>query len=252
MTHNDIIGTSYLCMSKISAPGGELEDEFPVTTKLFKATEIDDGLGFLPTFGPCYVNLYGSPREFTGFPDPYEELNSGKGEGVAYRGRLLVELETKLVDHVEQKLGDIPADDILRVEKYLRRRKYNLFAAFYSATMLQGVGDAIQFEVSIGNYGNKFDNTCQPLASTTQFSRAVFDGCQYYYLPWGNVKPVVVLSSYWEDSSHRMDAQNLLDRAADRLAANLEVVHLAHKAQRSASTLDTLVAQMLDELMTDC
>lgn len=25
MTHNDIISTTYLCMSKISAPGGELE-----------------------------------------------------------------------------------------------------------------------------------------------------------------------------------------------------------------------------------
>ncbi|KAM6441107.1 dysferlin isoform 3-T3 [Liasis olivaceus] len=251
VTHNDIIGTSYLCMSKISAPGGELEDEFPAAMKPFKATDIDDSLGFLPTFGPCYINLYGSPREFTGFPDPYEELNTGKGEGVAYRGRLLVELETKLVDHVEQKLGDIPADDILRVEKYLRRRKYNLFAAFYSATMLQGVGDAIQFEVSIGNYGNKFDNTCLPLASTTQFSRAVFDGCQYYYLPWGNVKPVVVLSSYWEDSSHRTDAQNLLSGAADRLDANLEQVHLARKAKRSASALDTLVAQLLDELIVD-
>lgn len=39
---------------------------------------VDDHLGFLPTFGPCYVNLYGSPREFTGFPDPYAELNMGK------------------------------------------------------------------------------------------------------------------------------------------------------------------------------
>lgn len=39
---------------------------------------VDDNLGFLPTFGPCYVNLYGSPREFTGFPDPYAELNTGK------------------------------------------------------------------------------------------------------------------------------------------------------------------------------
>lgn len=39
---------------------------------------VDDHLGFLPTFGPCFVNLYGSPREFTGFPDPYAELNMGK------------------------------------------------------------------------------------------------------------------------------------------------------------------------------
>ncbi|NWR55970.1 DYSF protein, partial [Bucorvus abyssinicus] len=265
MTHNDIIGTTYLCMSKISAPGGELEGKagqpaghIPnVLLGLSNASfppwsPVDDGLGFLPTFGPCYINLYGSPREFTGFPDPYETLNLGKGEGVAYRGRILVELETKLVEHVEQKVEDISADDILRVEKYLRRRKYSLFAAFYSATMLQDVDDAIQFEVSIGNYGNKFDNTCLPLASTTQYSRAVFDGCQYYYLPWGNVKPVVVLSSYWEDISYRTDAQNLLHHAADRLEANLEKVHLALKANRSSAELDALGAQLMDDIIADC
>ncbi|XP_026702658.1 dysferlin [Athene cunicularia] len=252
LTHNDIIGTAYLCMSKISAPGGELEDEFPALAKPLKASDPDDGLGFLPTFGPCYINLYGSPREFTGFPDPYETLNLGKGEGVAYRGRMLVELETKLVEHVEQKVEDISADDILRVEKYLRRRKYSLFAAFYSATMLQDVDDAIQFEVSIGNYGNKFDNTCLPLASTTQYSRAVFDGCQYYYLPWGNVKPVVVLSSYWEDISYRTDAQNLLHYAADRLEENLEKLHLALKANHLPSELDALGAQLMDDIIADC
>ncbi|XP_064007302.1 dysferlin isoform X10 [Pogoniulus pusillus] len=252
MTHNDVVGTAYLSMSKISAPGGELEDEFPALAKPLKAPDLDDGLGFLPTFGPCYINLYGSPREFTGFPDPYETLNLGKGEGVAYRGRVLVELETKVVEHVEQKVEDISADDILRVERYLRRRQYCLFAAFYSATMLQDVDDAIQFEVSIGNYGNKFDTTCLPLASTTQYSRAVFDGCHYYYLPWGNVKPVVVLSSYWEDISYRTDAQNLLHYAADRLEANLERIHLALKANHSPSELEALGAQLMDDIIADC
>ncbi|XP_064568191.1 dysferlin isoform X5 [Zonotrichia leucophrys gambelii] len=238
LTHNDVVGTAFLGMSKISAPGGELE--------------VDDGLGFLPTFGPCYINLYGSPREFTGFPDPYETLNLGKGEGVAYRGRILVELETKLVEHMEQKVEEIPADDILRVEKYLRRRKYSLFAAFYSATMLQGVDGAVQFEVSIGNYGNKFDTTCLPLASTTQYSGAVFDGCHYYYLPWGNVKPVVVLSSYWEDIGHRMDAQNLLLHAAERLEANLEKIHVALKSNCSPVELEALGSQLLDDVIADC
>nr|XP_031532352.1 dysferlin [Vicugna pacos] len=252
LTHNDIVATTYLSMSKISAPGGEIEEEPASVVKPPPASDLDDHLGFLPTFGPCYVNLYGSPREFTGFPDPYAELNTGKGEGVAYRGRLLLSLETKLVEHSEQKVEDLPADDILRVEKYLRRRKYSLFAAFYSATMLQDVDDAVQFEVSIGNYGNKFDTTCLPLASTTQYSRAVFDGCHYYYLPWGNVKPVVVLSSYWEDISHRVEAQNQLLRIADRLEAGLEQVHLALKAQCSSEDVDSLVAQLMDELIADC
>uniref|UniRef100_A0AAR2KR80 C2 domain-containing protein n=1 Tax=Pygocentrus nattereri TaxID=42514 RepID=A0AAR2KR80_PYGNA len=197
-SHNDVIGTTHLCMSKISAPGGEIEgNKVPC-------------LGFLPTFGPCYVNMYGSLREFTAFSDPYEALNLGKGEGVAYRGRVLLELTTKLCDRAEQRVEDIQADDLLVVEKFMRKRKYSLFAAFYSATLLQDVDDAIQFEVSIGNYGNKFDCTCLPLASTTQYSRAVFDGCHYYYLPWGNVKPVVVLSSEWEDISPRVEALNML------------------------------------------
>uniref|UniRef100_A0A8C9WSD1 Dysferlin, limb girdle muscular dystrophy 2B (autosomal recessive) n=1 Tax=Scleropages formosus TaxID=113540 RepID=A0A8C9WSD1_SCLFO len=210
-SHNDVIGTTHLCMSRISAPGGEIEGR---TVALLCP---EAALGFLPTFGPCFVNLYGSPREFSAFSDPYEALNVGKGEGVAYRGRVLLELGTKLVERVEQRVEDIPADDLLVVEKFMRKRKYYLFVAFYSATMLQDVDDAIQFEVSIGNYGNKFDYTCLPLASTTQYSRAVFDGCHYYYLPWGNVKPVVVLSSEWEDVGPRVEALNMLLGTVERL-----------------------------------
>uniref|UniRef100_A0A8C0JRZ0 Myoferlin n=1 Tax=Canis lupus dingo TaxID=286419 RepID=A0A8C0JRZ0_CANLU len=217
LTKNDVVGTTYLHLSKIAASGGEVEGN-PLKYKIILPSPLTSLVGFVPTFGPCYLNLYGSPREYTGFPDPYDELNTGKGEGVAYRGRILVELSTFLEKTPpDKKLEPISNDDLLVVEKYQRRRKYSLSAVFHSATMLQDVGEAIQFEVSIGNYGNKFDTTCKPLASTTQYSRAVFDGNYYYYLPWAHTKPVVTLTSYWEDISHRLDAVNTLLTMAERL-----------------------------------
>ena len=40
--------------------------------------------GFLPTFGPTFVNMYGSPRNYT-MVNEHSDLNSGLGEGVAFR-----------------------------------------------------------------------------------------------------------------------------------------------------------------------
>lgn len=39
-----------------------------------------------------------------------------QGEGVAYRGRVLLELSTKLVDRGEHRVEDIVYDDLLVVE----------------------------------------------------------------------------------------------------------------------------------------
>ncbi|MGH0119718.1 UNVERIFIED_CONTAM: hypothetical protein FKN15_058671 [Acipenser sinensis] len=219
--------------------------------KNVKAANTDSDVGFLPAFGPCYVNLYGSPREFTGFPDPYEDLNYGKGEGVAYRGRVLVELTTKLDGKADKKIDDIPNDDILVVEKYQRRRKYSMCAVFHTANMLQDVGEPIQFEVSIGNYGNIFDATCKPLASTTQFSCAVFDGNFYYYLPWSNIKPVVILTSYWEDISHRMDAVNIIQNMTDRLQSHICSLKTALLAKVSDTRLAEIWLKLVNQVIED-
>ncbi|XP_077434597.1 fer-1-like protein 4 isoform X2 [Vanacampus margaritifer] len=51
--------------------------------------------GFNPTFGPCWVNLYGSPRNST-LGDVHQDLNQGLGEGIFYRGRILLALSVEI------------------------------------------------------------------------------------------------------------------------------------------------------------
>ena len=73
-----------------------------------------------------------------------------QGEGVAYRGRALVEMNTILGQLPEQNVVDIENDDVQRVQKFMRRRKYKLHAAFLNATMVSAIDAPVEFELSIG------------------------------------------------------------------------------------------------------
>uniref|UniRef100_A0A673FXM7 Myoferlin-like n=1 Tax=Sinocyclocheilus rhinocerous TaxID=307959 RepID=A0A673FXM7_9TELE len=262
LSRNDVIGTTYLNLTKIASSGGEIE-VWGVQNNSLELDTTESEVGFLPAFGPCYVNLYGSPREFTGLPDPYEDLNYGKGEGVAYRGRVLIDIShtiaswnkhsSKYIFHIDSQFHQLKILVLctFTVQKYQRRRKYSLCAVFHSSCMLQEPGEPIQFEVSIGNYGNKLDSTCKPLASTTQFSCAVFDGNHYYYLPWADSKPVVILTSFWEDISHRLDAVNIILYISDRLQANIVSLKTALLAKVSDSRLAEIWLKLITQLIDD-
>ncbi|XP_076863627.1 fer-1-like protein 4 [Brachyhypopomus gauderio] len=51
--------------------------------------------GFNPTFGPSWVNLYGSPQNST-LRDIHRDLNEGLSEGIFYRGRILLSLTVEV------------------------------------------------------------------------------------------------------------------------------------------------------------
>lgn len=53
-------------------------------------------------------------------------------------------------------------------------------------------------------------------------------GNHYYYLPWADTKPVVIVTSYWEDISHRLDTVNVLLFIAERL---VRISHIGTLAQ---------------------
>ncbi|XP_052773227.1 myoferlin-like isoform X7 [Mya arenaria] len=230
VTEDDYISTATLKVSNISALG---ED------------------GFLPTFGPCFVNFYGSPREFSELPDEYEDLNKGKGEGVAFRGRALVELKTIGGELPEVPVDDIGSEDVLKIQKFMRKRKYKLHAAFFNATMVSAIDAPVEFEVSQGNYGNKLDDYIAPCASSTQPTNAVFDGSNYYFLPWGGTKPCVDVEAHWEDVSWRLETLNLFEGIIAALEENIEEVRVGIKAKLPTPELAQLLISALDQLVED-
>ncbi|KAM6242733.1 fer-1-like protein 4 isoform 3-T3 [Spheniscus humboldti] len=64
--------------------------------------------GFNPTFGPAWVNLYGSPQN-SALRDIHKDLNEGMGEGIFYRGRILMAITVEIFSSpsvAERKLGD--------------------------------------------------------------------------------------------------------------------------------------------------
>ena len=70
-------------------------------------------VGILPTFGPSWINLYGSGRQFKVVGGD-EELNEGIGDTPAFRGRLLVGIDTTIVE------GEIAGKSTVRREPLLR------------------------------------------------------------------------------------------------------------------------------------
>lgn len=105
--------------------------------------------GFLPTFGPTYVVFYGSPRELSRHTELFQELNRGKGEGVAYRGRVLLELGLALDPCPVDRALPMAKELLSKYQLFMRQRRFWLFVAFSSVSMLSIHEDPIQFEVSI-------------------------------------------------------------------------------------------------------
>ncbi|XP_023217246.1 uncharacterized protein LOC111619706, partial [Centruroides sculpturatus] len=128
LTEDDIIATYLMSINHISAPG-----EY----------------GYLPTYGPSWVNFYGSPREYTDLNNGCDGLNKGIGEGCSYRGRALLSLRTNLGSFSEVKSVPVEKTELLQVMPYCRRRKYRLHAAFIDASMVSVIDTPVEFEVSI-------------------------------------------------------------------------------------------------------
>ncbi|XP_055985030.1 fer-1-like protein 5 [Sorex fumeus] len=228
------IGTVRLYLNQISSTGAELEGMYS---------------GFLPCFGPGFLILHGGEKAPFRIQEEGATLPSSVKDGLAYRGRVFLEVIARETARRNPHMNDLSLE-VTSMEKQQNRQKYGLCVIFLSCTMMPDFKDLIQFEVTIGHYGNKMDLSYKPLVSTTQYSPVIYDGTLYHYVPWYNTKPVVAVTSFWEDNSFRMSTLNLLHFVRDRLKANLNNLKSIRNPKDPALLYQW--KKLLAELEEDC
>uniref|UniRef100_A0A674HJC4 Otoferlin n=1 Tax=Taeniopygia guttata TaxID=59729 RepID=A0A674HJC4_TAEGU len=267
---NDVaIGTHFIDLRKVSNEGDK---------------------GFLPTFGPAWVNMYGSTRNYT-LMDEHQELNEGLGEGVSFRARLLLGLAVEILDTTNPEINsstEVQVEQATAVADSCsgKMEEFFLFGAFLEATMIdRKIGDKpINFEVTIGNYGNQVDGSSKPLlrrkkeggdgdeeesellqntsedeggedgemvsVSSSQPMKPLVTDRNYFHLPYLEKKPCIYIRSWWQDQRRRLYNANIMDKIADKLEEGLNDVQEMIKTEKPHP--ERRLRGVLEELSSGC
>ncbi len=182
--------------------------------------------GYLPTFGPSYLTFYGSESAET-----KERKNSNLGVSEKslneYHGRILVEINTLTGQtEADAKVVAVGSADVTRVQPQVRTVKHTLFCSFFAANMIarEFKSENVNFEISIGAYGNGLYGMTAPCASKTTAYMPMYDSSTYYCMPWGSMKPCCVIPCSWERYDYRIRASNYLEELGRRLAEESGVI----------------------------
>ncbi|XP_012269850.2 otoferlin isoform X2 [Athalia rosae] len=256
--HATVIGTHFVDLKQVSNDGEK---------------------GFLPTFGPAFIHMYGSIRDYS-LIDEHSTLNTGLGEGISYRGRLLIAIRTEISDNMDMAPSDVEVEPTTPITEssYARNEEFFMFATILDATMIdKRIGDKpMYFEISIGNAGNALDGhnetskVCEINVSggasgsgdEEEFQEVVTGSCQsttppckpmthdkmYYFLPYWDDKPCLHVRSIWPDYRRRMYNSNIIGKIVDKLEEGLAEV-LTHAEDTIG---EKYLKSVLDELSSNC
>ncbi|CAF3717062.1 unnamed protein product [Rotaria sordida] len=193
---------------------------------LFSISESNPLAGFLPIFGPTWIFLYGSPREYT-INTNQDGLGERMGEGVCYKGRLLMEIGCHPISGENAPNMSVQKESGIQVPEthiFPKERTFILFGCIYDVTMIdKAFGNAtICFELSMGSRGylNPHQLTIhQPASSITRpYPRIPIDNsAQHFRLPIDLQKPIIFTKYTFHDYSYRMTLSNRLKNAADNM-----------------------------------
>ncbi|XP_041986381.1 otoferlin [Aricia agestis] len=253
--HPNIIGTHFIDLKTISHDGEK---------------------GFLPTFGPAYINFYGSTRDYS-LIDQHSSLNVGMGEGVAYRARLLMSIRTEIMDIVENPSTEVEIEPTLPVNEtaFEKNAEFFLFSCIFEANMIDKrlTDKHLQFELSVGNCGNAVDGyresvrRPQDLAvpelddlsadsgywqSQTQPAKASSADKTYYFLPYWDTKPCMHVRSIFPDHRRRLYNSNLISKIIEHFEDGLAETQICLDLDATSIDAVTKLKLVLESISAEC
>lgn len=199
-TRDDLIATAVLSTLDMTANGYE---------------------GCLPCFGPAFINFYGSQRKFH-LTDTkrMHEMNSGKIDGCAFRGRVLLQIRTQLGKVPTNMREVIPSEDMTRSEFLSNKAKFFIRATFSDCFLLR-TKDITTIEVSFGLFGDSEtdDNQFSRPSCVHPFLPSVsYHPIQQYHAPWWpHDKPCIVYEVDMQRSTHRIELNNYFNYLVQEL-----------------------------------
>ncbi|CAK1588293.1 unnamed protein product [Parnassius mnemosyne] len=253
--HPNVIGTHFIDLKTISNDGER---------------------GFLPTFGPTYIYLYGSTRDYS-IIDQHSNLNTGMGEGVSYRARILISIRTEIMDSIECPASEVEVEPIAPINEtsFGKNEEFFLFGSIFDANMIDKrlVDKPLQFELSIGNAGNSLDGLNESVKrphdldceldelsadtgywqSVTQPTKATSVDKNYYFLPYWDHKQCMHVRSIWPDHRRRMYNSNMISNIVEKFEEGLADAQMAIEADSGPdSTSVAALKSVLESISNDC
>ncbi|KAK9679677.1 C2 domain [Popillia japonica] len=199
--------------------------------------------GFLPTFGPTYVNFYNTDKF-----------------GSVFVGRVLMALHTQLQHYgrlksvIRKPLMPINENNLYKHEPVL------LFGAILDVNVIDKrfSKKSIQFGISIGN--PKISSQVNPAGEmypinmTPPFKATKADD-PYWYLEFGNRIPCISFQNNFPDLRKRFYNANLIDKMAIDFKSRLDAIEPFFEYERMhipSDIIETKLIEALDRLAISC
>merc|ERR1719458_1031580 len=93
--------------------------------------------------------------------DEHSTLNDGLGEGVSYRGQILIAIKTEISNSIDTAPSEVEVEPTQTINEsvYNKKEEFFLFSTIFEATMLDRrlADKPLSIELSVGTFGNSLE-----------------------------------------------------------------------------------------------